>query len=147
MLNLFTRIASSWSAKPHKPLKILTDTDDTFSLVENSECYQREPQLNFQVRLRLKESDPQRKYYYISQLQSFAVNGSICLYETHLGSLDLFYSAQKAWLRWNNYLFQLTIEQLNRFMNALENADYDLKKDFAYQLLEVDHNANKAPGL
>jgi hypothetical protein len=136
MLNLFTRIASTWSAKPQKPLKILTATDDAFSLVEHSQCYQRELDLTFSVRLRLKEADPSRRFYLISQLQSFAVNGAICQYETPLGSLEIFYSPQKAWLRWSNQLFQLSLYDLNYFIHSLENAHEDLKRDFANQILE-----------
>lgn len=147
MLNLFTRIASSWSAKPHKPLKTLTDTDDAFTLVENSECYQRETTLTFQVRLRLKEADPQRRLYFISQLQSFAVNGAVCQYETPLGSIEIFYSPQKTWLRWSNQLFQLSMGHLNQFINALENAHEDLSRDFAFNLLEKEYKTHKIAGL
>lgn len=145
MLNLFTRIASTWSAKPQIPLKPLTATDNPFSLVESSIRYLRDPQLTHQVRLRLKEADPSRRFYLISQLQTFTVNGSICQYETPLGSLEIFYSPQKTWLRWNNQLFQLSISELNIFINALENADADLKRDFANQLLVQDHKL-LAPG-
>ena len=146
MLNLFTRIASTWSAKPQKPLKTLTATDDPFSLVEHSECYQRELNLAFSVRFRLKEADANRRFYLISQLQSFAVNGAICQYETPLGSLEIFYSPQKTWLRWSNQLFQLSIVDLNHFIHSLENAQEDLKRDFANQLLEGVHKMNRALG-
>lgn len=147
MLNLFTRIASTWSAKPQKPLKTLTATDDAFSIVENSECYQRDLHLAFQVRLRLKEADPSRRFYVISQLQTFAVNGAVCQYESPLGSLEIFYSPQKTWLRWSNQLFQLSIVDLNYFINSLENASDDLKWDFANQLLNNVHKLNRTPGF
>ncbi len=147
MLNLFTRIASTWSAKPQKPLKTLTATDDAFSLVEHSECFQRELNLAYQVRLRLKEADPSRRFYHISQLQTFAVNGAVCQYETPLGSIEIFYSPQKTWLRWSNQLFQLSVFDLHYFIHSLENANEDLKRDFANQILENGHKMNRAPGL
>ncbi|MGE3318457.1 MAG: hypothetical protein AB7I18_04100 [Candidatus Berkiella sp.] len=131
MLNLFTRIAHSWSQKPPNALSL---TDTPFTLVENSHCYHREPDLEYQVQLKLSEDDEHRRLYQISQLQGFMVDGKNVLYETHLGSLELFKHSSKIWLRWSNTLFELSLNELNHFINAFENAYDKLSPDFASTL-------------
>lgn len=136
MLNLFTRIASSWSAKPHTKLKTLAPSDSPFTLVESSECYHRELQLPHQVTIRLSSEDPERRLYALSQLQIFLVNGQNIHYVTELGSLDVFFGSHQIWLRTNNKMFELSMQDLNHLINVLENTNDNLKIDFAYELLK-----------
>lgn len=129
MLNLFKQI--TWS---QKPIKTLSLSDTPFTLVENSSCYHREPHLEYQVRLKVSDIDEFRRLFQISQLQNFIVNGQPALYESHLGSLEIFSETSKIWLRWNHTLFELSLNELNHFIDAFEKANDKLSPDFASTL-------------
>ncbi len=145
MLELFNRFCATRA--PIYPRITLLPEKDLFYYIEHSPCYGRDLINNndgvHQVRIAPKEIDELRKLYNISQMHITKANAQIYYHEEFRGSIEVFKSPQKIWLRWRNTMCELTSDALVDLLYELENANERLATDLISLLIQRQRNKPK----
>jgi hypothetical protein len=130
MLNLFKHWLSTSNSYPRV---VLNPQSKPIPLIESSRCFgitlARDNSMLHRVRISIADMDNYRHLYRISQMRVYPIPEGIIYQEDFLGSLEVSFESQKTWLRWQNYMKEISLDELADLLCFFENANHPLARD------------------